>query len=984
MRNFKKILMVICVFAFLTVGCVLLAYASGDGNTGTVAKLNELIAAAEAETEATAKHMAVVAVGEYFGTYTIDPTEEGYDDAVAKVNELLIGGADAHLELIGGDDVTALAAYDAITKANDLIKLVVDQNSISDLKAEFDSALVKTVGILVGALDADIENTLATASNQVAINRVNRVLLECSLYGEEDLLAEYKTQFAELSEAHDRAIAENYTKLDNGNLISDYELPIFFKEDWEACSVGMTGNTLGNNKWQIDLKGTKNQAGIEVDENGNRYYVHRYLDKDNIQASYVQIAFNQHNVSVEEGLVFEFDIATFGEMPGAGIQIEPGGYNMPDGSRVFPANYFFADGQGNIRVKSKDGEVLLSNAFVKGEWLHVIIVFEPNEFVYKLYVAGEYVGEFDAKYDGQTYDHTMLCFRLSGAKTSYGEIAYDNISIYSGTSYRQHGKFDSMTDDEKFIYYVNYLEDESKVLASKKTAYDFATEALSTYWAYDEATGIETYTEYAKSNATLMSAVDSYLGYDIDALITEVKRLNLLEYIDLVNGISSIERNMDTAKDRVSAAEKVSDFLNKNNGLIDLVLDTNGNGEADYAEYNIIHQRIVREAAYDGNAEQFIRYISRFESAPTLATKERHYGKAKDLVNNNGIDISLITDETTPGRENFADLIAAYAIYLNADSIVYQLVKENNANKIVNCVDRLSGYVTEEDWLANREEMEKYIGILKPIVLDRDSNGDSVYETTYEGVKDAVEYFNNAYAFFYALHQDENVEYISVKLDQVLKTEAYIEKIGYVSQIERYINANDLDYKDERIVNLLNNLDTCKAELLLREEDYGKILAQNAVYFVNIVERMRTAQTYSEQKAFFEEAAVLYYYIDESVEGAARAVEIYDEYKIELDRIAESSVIFIESVAIYKACQTEEEKYAALVECYGNAQFVEMSYEGAKEAMAEYQAAYDAYMGYVNAVNEEVTMTGNAVGSLRTNSGMLTVIAVIVKKIFGV
>ena len=109
-----------------------------------------------------------------------------------------------------------------------------------------------------------------------------------------------------------------------------------------------------------------------------------------------------------------------------------------------------------------------------------------------------------------------------------------------------------------------------------------------------------------------------------------------------------------------------------------------------------------------------------------------------------------------------------------------------------------------------------------------------------------------------------------------------------------------------------------------------------------------------------------------------------DEYKIELDRIAESSVAFIEAVAIYKACETEDEKYAALVECYYNAQFVEMSYDGAKEAMAEYQAAYDAYMDYAEAVNEEITMSGNAVGSLRVNSGMFTVIAVIIKQIFGV
>ncbi len=981
MRNFKKILMVICVFAFLTVGCVLLAYATEDGNTGTVEGLNKLITAAEAETDATLKHIAILAAGEYFGTHTIDPAEEGYDEAVAKVNELLLSSTKPQLDAIGKNSVTALDAYNAITKANDLLKYVTDEEGLNDVKVQFDSALVKTVDLLVDALDADIETTLATATNQVALNRAKRVLSECTPYGDSDLSA-LKAEFDELSAAHDRAVKINYEKLDGENIINDYDLPVFFTEDWEACRAGMTGNDLGG-RWDVQLKGTKNQAGIEVDENNNRYYVHRYLEKDSPAASYAQITLSTYKVSASEGLVFEFDVATMGDMPALGIQIEPGGYNMPDGSRVFPANYFFADGEGNIRAKGVGGEILLPNAFVKGEWLHIVIVFEPNEFVYKLYVAGEYIGQYDAKYSGQTYDHSKLAFRLSGQSSTYGEIAYDNISIYSGTSYRQRDKFESMTADEQFLYYVNYMNDESKTLASQYLAYQRAEEALSNYWTYDEENGVGSYTENAATEE-LKAAVDNYLAFDVEKLLVEVRKLNLAEYIKLVEAIANLERNMDNAKTRLAEAEKVASFANKNNGLIDLVIDGNNNDQPDYTEYNLIYQRIVREATYDGNAEAFIRYINKFENAPTLATKERHYAKAKDLVGNNGIDISLITNETAPGRENFLDLIAAYEIYLNADAIVYELMKENNSNKIVNCVDRLSGYVTEEDWLANREEMEKYLNILKPIILEVGIDGQPAYDSTYKGVKDAVLYFNNAYSFFYALHQDEHVAYISGKLDQVLGTETYIEKIGYVSQIERYINKNELNYKDERIVNLLNNLETCKAELLLREEDYGKILNQNAVYFVNIVERMRTAETYSEQKKYFDEATLLYYYIDASVEGAEKAVAIYDEYKINLDRKAESSITFIESVAIYKACQTEDEKYAALVECYGSAQFVEMSYEGAKEAMDEYLAAYDAYVNYVNAVNEEVTLTGNAVGSLRINSGIFTVIAVIIKKIFGV
>ena len=208
--------------------------------------------------------------------------------------------------------------------------------------------------------------------------------------------------------------------------------------------------------------------------------------------------------------------------------------------------------------------------------------------------------------------------------------------------------------------------------------------------------------------------------------------------------------------------------------------------------------------------------------------------------------------------------------------------------------------------------------------------------------------------------------------------------MGIISTLEKYIETNDVDYNDDRIIFLLNNLDTCKAELELREEDYAKILVQNAVYFTNLVERMRTAQTYNEQREYFEQAYTLYFNIDITVEGTARAVEIFDEYKINLDRIAESSVAFIEAVTFYKACETEDDKYAALVECYYNAQFVEMSYDGAEEAMAEYLEAYNAYMNYAESVNAEVTATGNAIGSLRVPCGITNVIAVIIKKLFGI
>jgi hypothetical protein len=273
--------------------------------------------------------------------------------------------------------------------------------------------------------------------------------------------------------------------------------------------------------------------------------------------------------------------------------------------------------------------------------------------------------------------------------------------------------------------------------------------------------------------------------------------------------------------------------------------------------------------------------------------------------------------------------------------------------------------------------------MVKEEVLSRDENGECLYDEKYEGVREAVEFFNEAHGFFYAILQDRHVEYLTKVLDDISKTDAYIEKMGMIAMLERYLAGTEVDYEDERIVSLINDMDTCRSELELREADYVKILVQNAVYFVNLVEYMRTSSTYLEQKAYFDEAELYYHNMDITVEGARSAAAIYEEYALRFEAIKAASEAFVEAVAIYEACETEDDKYAALVNCYYYAQDAEATYAGVESAMNTYKAAYDAYMGYAEAVNAEVVASGNAVGSLRTNCGITEVIAIIIKKVFG-
>jgi hypothetical protein len=376
--------------------------------------------------------------------------------------------------------------------------------------------------------------------------------------------------------------------------------------------------------------------------------------------------------------------------------------------------------------------------------------------------------------------------------------------------------------------------------------------------------------------------------------------------------------------------------------------------------------------------------MQRFEMVTATSAMQRYYDRAHSLVMEGNVDVSLASNPDHPDRESFPDFVAAYETYLSAADLIAAVVRKDNSAKIVTCISYISDYTTEEEWLENYDMINRYINLVKDCILGTDANGGLLYDDTYSGIIKAVEFFNEAYTFFYNYQQEMHISYITNILDLISSTEAYVEKMGMVSMIDRYVAENELNYADARVISLLNALEAARSELEVRREDYAKILIQNAVYFVNLVEEMRTSETYSQKAKLFDAASLLYFNIDITVDGAAEAVEIYDEYKVELTRVKESSVAFLDAITYYLACETPEDRYAALVECYYNAQYAEMSYKGVEEAMEIFQTEYDLYMEYVEAVNAEITVSaGHAVGSLRSNCGVTPVIAVIIKKIYG-
>lgn len=994
MRNFKKILILICVLSLLAVGCTIWALAEGEENQGNLQDLSALITAAE-KAGADDKYSAVKEIRVYLDTYEMDTEEEGYEEAILRINCVAVEAADIYLSKIPAtwdDSVNVDELIDVFLYADEMLTMfdIPDGTAgFNSVKERYDASLYNLCVVLIEDIGTDILNdpNPNTAKNKIKINRANGVLTYCSPYTPNAEIEQIKAQFAECVAAHEAAVAKKLDELDSKNDVSSYDLPVYYTEDWESKPVGYGTTALTG--WSYTSNGAAaNRVGIRQEKNGNKYYVHEYREKETPAGSFIQRGLSGYKT--ENGLVFEFSIATFGEIPAQGILVETGSI-----SGQFPNPYFYINGNGDICSNNKS-TVLLEGALVKGGWLHIIIALDPITFQYSLYVEGQYLGSYSAALpDGSSFDHSKVSFRLSGGASTQGEVAYDNFKIYAGKNYRNPDRLKEMTPDEQFVYFVDYFTKDTNPILDRKTSYDRVTSIIRNYCTIDTANGTYEILEKYQDSEEIKNAVDTYMAFDIDTLVASAKLDNLKTYASYVRSLASVARSYETITDRSNIILEINNFNKVNLNLIDLESDiytvnSDGtytetpNGVSDYNELILIYNRVAQQIEYDKNAEAFIGYMNKFSKATSAAATKRYFNYAKAFIDDDLIDVNLILTESAPYRENFQDLIDAYDIYVNSQIKIEQVNRSSNSKRIVQCVNAISIYRTEEQWEANRDHITEYLFIVKDYVYGTDANGDPLYDKNYEGIDEALRFFNRVYSYFYAQMQDEHDEYIGYLLGLISATDDYVEKIGLVALVDRYVDTNEVDFTDPRIAKHLSNLETCRSELVLRGEDYSKLLHQNSVYFVNYVAKMRTAETYAKQVEFYEKASLLYFSLDTTVEGTLAAIEIYDEYNVKLKRIKESSVNFLEAMAIYRACETDQDKYEALVECYYNAQFAELSYEGVAEAMAEYRAAYDAYVSYANSVNSDLTAAGNAVGSLRTNCGITVIIAIIVKKIFGV
>ena len=811
------------------------------------------------------------------------------------------------------------------------------------------------------------ETVESTATNQIALNNYNAFIKlgVCNTESEEYKALE-KDAEARIKLQED-AKEENRQAMLAKATLESYGYATMYNTDFSDGknpfpTLGNAGSSIVSTNGKLTINYDRNSAAT------NTY----------VQGTYV-------SGFTSKGVVIDFDFATFGKFVGGnGFHLEGGGHEAlgnGDTSKVSEkwssglpkiyASYFRIDANGNLRGadNSSDGaKVFLQNTLTKGEWLHYTIIFNNDDFTYSLYCEYEHIATYSAKVHG--FHYNLSAIRFAGS-TNSGEWSIDNLQVYQGTALRELGMFDRMTNEEKFVYYANYYtNDESNDILGRYTAQKSVDQLIINYTNEDGSfkpfeQGELSTEEYEVLLANVQLAFEKVSAFDNTGFINHLKQSNRDIFIQYVEEATTIKRELNSSniETRKKAVSKIEEFILSTDGLVD-------DNEAYKAAFSV-YAEIQRQRYADENTLVFNKYMEVYSKIDTLSALRKYYRLAYEIFN----DTSYPLNPEDAQLEGFEAFAAAYELYSHAEERIESVERDQNSKKIVSCYEIVSVY-DPSVWTENYDFINPYV------VMIRETINSGYYNYDYDGIDQVISDFAPMNEFFYGLLQEVHIAEISARLQYVYDNDAYIEKMGTLSYITRYLENNDIDRNRPEMATLITNYQTALEELEFREADYETVLDQNASYFVALVEKMRISNDFNEKKELHAMASGFYFAINANYPGAKDAIAVFDEHTVYFETGEISSTRFIDAVVILRAAETKEEKYAALVDCYMYSLDAVLSYPGVATELEYFTAEYNAYNDVANATIEVIESIGVAVGSVRSNCGVSSIIAVIIKKIF--
>lgn len=740
------------------------------------------------------------------------------------------------------------------------------------------------------------------------------------------------------------------------------------------------------------------------EETGNKYFALHYGSEG------THLYVEPQNKTDELGLVHNVDMLFSDDFYSCGFQTRQPSYVVHS---IFT---FSGDRQGNIRLSFNNGsaaaDVDLAKLVTPNVWFTLSLTFDYYERTGSLYVNYVKVGEI--KYHG---DATFTGYRI-GVNTVNQEILLDNYDVYQGTDVRIWDKFEKMTDEQKFMFYVDYFTNDSYNPTNRNSAYLKARELIS----------------IIPDSDTIQSYKDRFTGCNYeDDIKKPAMELNLQTIKTMVAALPTTV-NSATRAAVATQLDEIDEFIAKNNELINRADNSEGGYLAQVAILDSLRTAIQRVI----DVEDFITAVSKFKRATSYASMSKHAAVAESIWNKAGYAIDAEGNINASIEYVAADPVVAtfeqeqlnekdvlpedpayktvFEYYQEFAATIAERVKYENSKRIIDCISfitNMEGYeATEEFWSANIEYISKYITIVRDLIYSRNVVVANNFDIEYNGVAYALETFYKIDAYCYKALQQEHIDVISAQLEKFVSTSSYIEKTGICTYLKAYIAENELavyldedenfvyntdlvDSVYEAVVDEIADLESLlyvytlyNGELESQMADYEAVLAANTQYFIDTVKVLTSVVSYEDKREILDTAALYYYSMNVDSEEAMNAVEIYTNILDEVEADEYVANQFIITVMALEILDDSDKAYhyallteAAYLYESVDAQVVDAFAEDAGEEDKDYIAIFwekiSDYSDYVYKVNSDVEDVNGFTCAVRANSALYTALSVI-------
>lgn len=796
-----------------------------------------------------------------------------------------------------------------------------------------------------------------------------------------DIRESVEADFDEL----EKKLAENTEAaklaLNKQTKLSDFSYPLQQSYDHEDSKI--FGSSFGPSSER-----EKNHThGVKVDSNGNKYAMIETSEANNAYLQILRIDSSRSyvielDVMSPESLNFYLDGTSKGE--GVFTSSTQGKYLSTKVVKFTDNKLDYLFGIESDTREEQYFENYVEGVHdpieaVPGEWMHVTVVINIETMMYELLIDYVSLGErplisgYNGKEDICTYG--IVRFNVSNDEAS--KTAYDNLMLYTGSSYRTLGLFDKMTNDERFEFYASNALDESQ-------------DSITRIVAYTEAKALIPYLTSACDQA-LLETFKRYDGADIRESAYEDHLANLEEIVKNVN-VDTL--TSATASEQSASVSSALSYIDSNRFYIDQL-------NPRFIEINETLVDANAKIEWIENLRTYLDNISRFHRATSHAALVRHAERVKEsylLCELNKEDKAKIAAadplaksfvENMNGDAGVIDLVGSvtfdsyYTEYMSA-RIQSQLYLENSY-KMLDCIEFIESVVPDKEGLEydeylaelsakaieNYDFVDAYLTVIRNLV-----NADA-YQPSVPGIDYALEIFGVLDVVFFEQLQTHHYSVIKEQLDKYATTSSYIGKAGICTYIERYIAENGVDMSGATGAHYLYVLEVYKSELEAYRIDYEAILAANTESFIGVVSRMQTYVTYSELKPLYDLAIENYYYsMNADSEEVRAAMALFEAVEAQLTEWETNGAMLI-GYAENLTSRRQAQKYRALVNCANYVDLVDEGVEGVAKALALYEKTLAEYNETISPVNAEISEVSDVVCSVRTESVAATILAII-------